>query len=91
EHDCALAAAVEERPDAGTLYRLAGAGYRDMTRLAASPWNVWRDILATNSSEVADALDPLIARLAAVRDELRARPAGGELAAARSLFRRGRS
>ena len=85
---CALAQTVETRPDADTLLRLAGAGYRDMTRLAASPWGIWRDILDTNSAELADALDPLIAQLVAVRDELRAhsRRRGGELAAARSLF-----
>jgi prephenate dehydrogenase len=87
----ALAATVEGRPDAAALSQLAGAGYRDTTRLAASSWGVWRDILDTNSSEVADALDPLIARLASVRDELREharRPAGGGggLDAARSLF-----
>ena len=86
---CALAATVEAQPDADSLLDLAGAGYRDATRLAASPWGVWRDILATNPSEVADALDPFIAQLAAVRDELRehSRESRGELAAARSLFR----
>jgi prephenate dehydrogenase len=94
---CALAATVAESADAGELARLAGSGYRDMTRLAASPWGVWRDILATNSAEVADALDALTLRLAAVRDELRQHSrrvcedpegarGGDELAAARSLF-----
>ncbi len=89
----ALAAAVEGEADADSLKDLAGSGYRDMTRLAASHWGIWRDILATNSSEVADALDPLIAKLAAVRDELRehSRRRGGELAASRSLFGRARS
>jgi prephenate dehydrogenase len=87
---CALASAVEERADADSLSRLSGSGYRDTTRLAASPWGVWRDILATNAGNVADALDPVIAKLAAARDELRehSRRGGGELAAARSLFGR---
>ena len=92
---CALASAVEGRPDADSLAGLAGAGYRDMTRLAASSWGVWRDILATNSTEVADALDHLVTKLAAVRDELRAHPpqraGGGELAEARALFRPARA
>ena len=89
---CALASAVEGRADSDTLAALAGAGYRDTTRLAASPWGVWRDILATNAGNVADALDPFIAALAAARDELRARSrdAGGELAATRALFARAR-
>lgn len=95
---CALAATVAASGDAAELEGLAGAGYRDMTRLAASSWNVWRDILATNSSEVADALDAFMLKLSAARDELREHsrraPCGapdsnarGELfAAARSLF-----
>ena len=100
---CALAATVGGDKDAAALAGLAGPGYRDMTRLAASPWDIWRDVLATNASEIADALDPLVAKLAAVRDELRdyalqtrgragdsAAPAGGELAAAHSLFGRTR-
>jgi prephenate dehydrogenase len=67
----ALAATVAALPDADALKGLSGAGFRDMTRLAASPWAVWRDILATNSSEVADALDAFINKLSAARDELR--------------------
>ncbi|MET0622193.1 MAG: prephenate dehydrogenase/arogenate dehydrogenase family protein [Pyrinomonadaceae bacterium] len=87
---CALAAAVERSADADSLAGLAGAGYRDTTRLAASSWGVWRDILSTNAGNVADALDIFIANLAAARDELRehSRGAGGELAATRSLFAR---
>ncbi|MFL6257533.1 MAG: prephenate dehydrogenase [Pyrinomonadaceae bacterium] len=68
---CALAATVAEGTDEVELSALAGPGYRDMTRLAASPWGIWRDILATNSAEVADALDALISKLAAARDGLR--------------------
>jgi prephenate dehydrogenase len=67
----ALAATVEALPDADALRGLSGAGFRDMTRLAASPWAVWHDILATNSSEIADALDAFVSKLSAVRDELR--------------------
>ncbi|MDT7809092.1 MAG: prephenate dehydrogenase [Acidobacteriota bacterium] len=67
----ALAAVVAARPDSDALKSLSGAGYRDMTRLAASPWGVWHDILATNPAEIADALDALISKLAVARDELR--------------------
>ncbi|HEY0375551.1 MAG TPA: prephenate dehydrogenase [Pyrinomonadaceae bacterium] len=84
----ALAAAVREREDAAALCGLAGEGYRDMTRLASSPWPVWRDILATNSSEVADAVDALAAKLSAAGAELReyaSRGAGG-LNITRGLF-----
>jgi len=98
---CALAAAVAEGADEEELSALAGPGYRDMTRLASSPWGIWQDILATNPSEVADALDALIPKLSAARDGLRGHsrllcedPEGarrGEgLAAARALFGRAR-
>jgi prephenate dehydrogenase len=96
---CALAAAVAEQTRDEEISALAGGGYRDMTRLAASPWGIWRDILATNSREVADALDALIPKLAAARDGLREHsrqlledpegvPGGDNLAAARTLFGR---
>ena len=94
---CALAATVSEQTGHDELDALAGPGYRDMTRLAASPWDIWRDILATNSREVADALDALIPKLKAARDGLREHSRqpcedkegvrrGDELAAARALF-----
>jgi prephenate dehydrogenase len=40
--------------------QLAGLGLRDTTRLASSPAGIWRDIVATNSAPVSDALDALI-------------------------------
>ena len=85
---CALAMVVHEREDAAELRSLAGAGYRDMTRLASSPWPIWRDILATNPLEVADALDALVAKLSAAAAELReyAKGGAGELKITRGLF-----
>ena len=72
-----------------------------MTRLASSQWGIWQDILATNSREVADALDALISKLSAARDglrghsrQLREDPEGARksegLDAARTLFGRTR-
>ena len=86
----ALAAVIADQTDAAALANLSGAGYRDMTRLAASPWSVWRDILATNPAEVAAALDSLVLKLAAARDELRdhAPHAGDKLGATGALFDR---
>jgi len=51
--------------------RLSGQGLRDVTRLAASDPDLWTEILTSNAGPVADALDGVIARLAAVRDGLR--------------------
>ncbi|HVQ38920.1 MAG TPA: prephenate dehydrogenase/arogenate dehydrogenase family protein [Pyrinomonadaceae bacterium] len=83
----ALAAATRNQPDAENLVNISGAGYRDMTRLASSPWSMWHDILATNSKETAAALDELIARLASVRDDLRAYSGRGiDLNKTRQLF-----
>lgn len=62
----ALAATVNKRAPVA----LAGPGYRDMTRLAASSWSMWRDIIATNPLPIADALEEMIERLTVVRNEL---------------------
>ena len=50
--------------------RLAGPGLRDSTRLASSPPGIWRDVLATNHTEIAAALDRLIGDLARLRDDI---------------------
>lgn len=67
----ALAAVIKDNRDRDALIDLSGAGYRDMTRLAASSWSMWRSILTTNPKQIADALDALIETLSGVRDELR--------------------
>ena len=83
----ALASTVGDQPDAAALLGLSGSGFRDVTRLAASPWSVWRDILATNPREVASALDQLLDKLTAERDELRQLSDGGQsLEATAALF-----
>ena len=83
----ALAAVTKDQPDTDDLVGLSGKGYRDMTRLASSSWSIWGDILATNSTETAGALDALVGKLTAVRDELRGLPEqGGALNITRSLF-----
>jgi prephenate dehydrogenase len=51
--------------------RLAGKGLADTTRLASSPADVWRDICATNSDKIGEALDVLIAQLTALRADLK--------------------
>jgi prephenate dehydrogenase len=66
----ALAAVIQDQPDADALINLSGPGYRDMTRLAVSSWSMWRDILTTNSTETVATLDALIGKLTAVRNEL---------------------
>lgn len=61
----ALAAALnDQQPMAATV---AGPGLMDMTRLAMSSYDLWRDILNTNQTEVAAALDAYIVQLQALR------------------------
>jgi prephenate dehydrogenase len=80
----ALEATVREQSDANALRETAGAGYRDMTRLAASSWTIWREIFATNALPLADALDALMMKLADVRDELRLSAARNEAVLAKT-------
>jgi prephenate dehydrogenase len=42
---------------------LAASGFRDVTRLAESPYNVWRDICLTNIENIQSALESLIDKL----------------------------
>jgi prephenate dehydrogenase len=65
-----LARVVAEQPGNTRFQELAGAGYRDMTRLAGSPWSIWQDILGSNANEITLALDAFIEKLFAVRSEL---------------------
>jgi prephenate dehydrogenase len=52
---------------------VSGSGLADMTRLAASSYDLWRDILATNSDHIHRALANYIQELEHIRDNLRTR------------------
>lgn len=50
---------------------LAAGGFRDLTRIAASPFSpVWEDICATNADQIRAMIDRYMAALAAVRERL---------------------
>jgi prephenate dehydrogenase len=80
----ALEATVREQSDVNALRETAGAGYRDMTRLAASSWTIWQEIFATNAAPVADALEAFLMKLTDVRDELRLSAARNEAVLAKT-------
>jgi len=58
-------------PDAA---RVAGPAAADLTRLALSPYDIWRDIFATNAAEIDRTLVAAIARLEELRENLQSRP-----------------
>ena len=60
--------AVGEAPE---LKDVGGRGLREMTRLGASPFSMWRDIAHTNSKAVEAALLALEQRLAHIRENLK--------------------
>jgi prephenate dehydrogenase len=50
---------------------IAGPAAADLTRLALSPYEIWRDIFATNAGPIDAALGAFIARLEELRAQLR--------------------
>jgi prephenate dehydrogenase len=50
---------------------ISGSGFRDMTRLAASPYSVWKAIIDTNSDNIDFALKALILHLEKMRAGLK--------------------
>jgi prephenate dehydrogenase len=79
----ALAATVAEQ--AGDRLSVAGPGLADTTRLALSSFELWRDILATNSAAIEEALNAYIRKLEHVRDHLRTREIQSEFEIAAAL------
>ena len=68
----ALSALLEEEVGAAPeLKDVGGRALREMTRLGASPFSMWRDIAHTNTEAVERALAALEQRLAYLRENLR--------------------
>jgi prephenate dehydrogenase len=68
----ALSALLEEEVgDAPELKDVGGRALREMTRLGASPYSMWRDIALTNTEPVQAALQAIEQRLAHLRENLR--------------------
>jgi len=41
----------------GNFLKMAAGGFRDMTRVASSPYSLWKEILETNKDNILDAID----------------------------------
>jgi len=83
----ALAATIAEHIEPEHSLNVAGPGLADTTRLALSSYDLWRDILATNTESIEQALTAYINKLDHLRENLRTRQMqeefekAGELAA----------
>ncbi len=83
----ALAATVADNLGEPPRLNAAGPGLEDMTRLAMGSYEIWRDILATNSDHIERSLSLYIQKLEHMRENLRTRQLqeeferGGALAA----------
>ena len=68
----ALAASlVEEFGNDPDLHAIGGRALREMTRIASSPYSMWRDIAYTNAGNIGHALHQLEQRLGHIRENLR--------------------
>jgi len=68
----ALAATVlDELGDDPELLAIGGRALRETTRIASSPYSMWRDIALTNTGNIEEALARLEQRLAHIRENLR--------------------
>lgn len=65
-----LVANTEDDKDEDLALQLAGGGFRDMTRIASSPFDMWRDVLVGNEREIHDALSRLRRGLRTLRNRL---------------------
>jgi prephenate dehydrogenase len=61
----------EEVGDAPELKDVGGRALREMTRLGASPYSMWRDIASTNTEAIQATIFALEQRLAHLRENLR--------------------
>ncbi len=63
----ALAASLAAEPEAA---RVAGPASLDLTRLALSPYDIWRDIFATNAANIDAALGKFLEKLQFLRERI---------------------
>jgi len=82
----ALAAAlVEEFGEEAPLLPAGGRALREMTRISASPYSMWRDIAISNRENLEDALLKVEQRLAHIRENLATRALAEEFEQAHGL------
>lgn len=79
------AALVEEFGEDVSLLAAGGRSLREMTRISASPYGIWRDVVLTNKKNVREALLKLEQKLAHLRENLDTRELEKEFERAHQL------
>lgn len=64
--------------DTAPFLTLAAGGFRDMTRIASSPYTMWDDIYSTNGDAVIEALDTFIVQLETLKERIGTPALGGD-------------
>ncbi len=86
----ALAAAlVDEYGEDAPLLETGGRALREMTRISASPYSMWRDVALTNKKNIRQALLKIEQRLAHIRENLDTRELAIEFERAHHLRKMG--
>ena len=62
--------AAGKQSESPHFLKMAAGGFRDMTRIASSPYGIWEDILQTNADMISHFIDLYIEELVKVRDFL---------------------
>jgi prephenate dehydrogenase len=85
----ALARVVQDETDeTGLPLALSGSGLQDILRLAGSPYDIWRDILLTNTDNISRALDRLAQAVDHLRTNLASKEIQQEFQTANDLYRK---
>jgi prephenate dehydrogenase len=62
---------ADDREGMAAVQAIGGRALREMTRLGASPYSMWRDVAMTNPKAIAETLAAMEQRLAHVRENLK--------------------
>ena len=74
----------KETTDSAPYLQLAAGGFRDMTRIASSPFSMWDDICNTNADAIKKAVDTFIDNLSCLKDLIGTKALGDDFEKANS-------
>ncbi|MCU7489981.1 MAG: prephenate dehydrogenase/arogenate dehydrogenase family protein [Ignavibacteria bacterium] len=66
----ALVNTVARNSDGVNNLDFAAGGFRDMTRIASSSFNIWKDVIRFNKREIISALELFIGEVSSMKDEI---------------------